>query len=104
MVRLGIGLYGVNDRTKIFRNVGTLKSVISQIRTIWGKAWAMGEFMAEKNNKVPRFQLVTRMGFRAWETELDLLLASKIKGKNSGGYLDMLMVDVTEMIVPKEIV
>jgi alanine racemase len=29
MVRLGIGLYGVNDRTKIFRNVGTLKGYFS---------------------------------------------------------------------------
>jgi alanine racemase len=36
MVRLGIGLYGVSNdpRTKYLENVGTLKSVISQIRTI----------------------------------------------------------------------
>lgn len=33
MVRLGIGLYGVGDDSKL-RNVSTLKSIVSQIRTI----------------------------------------------------------------------
>jgi alanine racemase len=37
MVRLGIGLYGVSndaEEQKQLENVGTLKSIISQIRTI----------------------------------------------------------------------
>ncbi len=37
MVRLGIGLYGISnddEEQKYLENVGTLKSIISQIRTI----------------------------------------------------------------------
>jgi alanine racemase len=52
--------------------------------------------MAEKQQK-PRFQLVTRMGFRELgETELDLC-SIKDKRQKFGICMDMLMVDVTEI-------
>jgi alanine racemase len=57
MVRLGIDYmaFQMIPRTKKYlENVGTLKSVISQIRTISaGKAWAMEENLWLKTTKVP---------------------------------------------------
>jgi Alr-MurF fusion protein len=57
MVRLGIGLYGIsNDATeqKHLENVGTLKSVISQLRTIdKGESVGYGRrFMADGTTKI----------------------------------------------------
>jgi alanine racemase len=43
------------------------------------------------------------MGFRAWGNGVGFI-SIKDKRQKFRGYLDMLMVDVTEMIVPKEIV
>ena len=77
MVRLGIGLYGVSNdpsEQKYLENVGTLKSVISQIRTI-----SAGDSWRTKRLKSRRFQLVMPTGFRELgEMELDLL-PSRIK-------------------------
>ena len=57
MVRLGIGLYGVSnngEEQKYLENVGTLKSVISQIRNIQaGESVGYGRrFIAEKPSKI----------------------------------------------------
>jgi alanine racemase len=53
MVRLGIGVYGVSNdpaEQKYLENVGTLKSVISQIRIITaGRAWDMVENLWLRN-------------------------------------------------------
>src|SRR5690606_29249688 len=57
MVRLGIGLYGISNdplETKYLENVGTLKSIISQIRTIQsGESVGYGRrFMAQKETRI----------------------------------------------------
>jgi alanine racemase len=99
MVRLGIGLYGVSNdpRTKYLENVGTLKSVISQIRTISaGESVGYGQFMAEKptgcNNSIGYADGISRGWGMAW------ICNYKDKKTKIGSIcMDMLMVDVTEI-------
>jgi alanine racemase len=104
MVRLGIGLYGVSNdpaEQKYLENVGTLKSVISQIRTIGaGESVGYGrKFMAEKPTKVATIPIGYADGIsRAWGNGVGFISIKDKKAKILGSIcMDMLMVDVTEI-------
>jgi alanine racemase len=104
MVRLGIGLYGVSNdpsEQKYLENVGTLKSVISQIRTISaGESVGYGrKFMAEKTTKVATIPIGYADGIaRAWGNGVGFISIKDKKAKILGSIcMDMLMVDVTEV-------
>jgi alanine racemase len=104
MVRLGIGLYGVSNdplEQKYLENVGTLKSVISQIRTISaGDSVGYGrKFMAEKTTKVATIPIGYADGIsRAWGNGVGFVSIKDKKAKILGSIcMDMLMVDVTEI-------
>jgi alanine racemase len=104
MVRLGIGLYGVSNdpsEQKYLENVGTLKSVISQIRTIAaGESVGYGrKFMAEKSTKIGTIPIGYADGIsRAWGNGVGFVTIKDKKAKILGSIcMDMLMVDVTEI-------
>ncbi|MEZ7499657.1 bifunctional UDP-N-acetylmuramoyl-tripeptide:D-alanyl-D-alanine ligase/alanine racemase [Flavobacterium sp. Arc3] len=104
MVRLGIGLYGVSNdpaEQKYLENVGTLKSVISQIRTISaGESVGYGrKFMAEKPTKVATIPIGYADGIsRGWGNGVGFVSIKDKKAKILGSVcMDMLMVDVTEI-------
>jgi alanine racemase len=104
MVRLGIGLYGVSNdpsEQKYLENVGTLKSVVSQIRTISaGESVGYGrKFMAEKRTKVGTIPIGYADGIsRAWGNGVGFVTIKDKKAKILGSIcMDMLMVDVTEI-------
>jgi alanine racemase len=102
MVRLGIGLYGVSNDTeeqKQLENVGTLKSVISQIRTIpAGESVGYGRrFMAEKPTKIATIPIGYADGIsRGWGNGVGFVTIKNEKATILGSIcMDMLMVDVT---------
>ncbi|MFL9831153.1 bifunctional UDP-N-acetylmuramoyl-tripeptide:D-alanyl-D-alanine ligase/alanine racemase [Flavobacterium sp. ST-87] len=104
MVRLGIGLYGVsNDENeqKELENVGTLKSIISQIRTIpAGDSVGYGRrFMADKQTKVATIPIGYADGIsRAWGNGVGFVTIKDQKAFILGSVcMDMLMVNVTEI-------
>ncbi|UQD55783.1 bifunctional UDP-N-acetylmuramoyl-tripeptide:D-alanyl-D-alanine ligase/alanine racemase [Flavobacterium sp. K5-23] len=104
MVRLGIGLYGVSNdplEQKYLENVGTLKSVISQIRTIpAGESVGYGRrFMAEKPTKIATIPIGYADGIsRAWGNGVGFVTIKGQKASVLGSIcMDMLMVDVTEI-------
>jgi len=104
MVRLGIGLYGVSNdanEQKQLENVGTLKSIISQIRTIpAGDSVGYGRrFMARRQTKVATIPIGYADGVsRAWGNELGYVNIKNQNAKILGSVcMDMLMVDVTEI-------
>ncbi len=102
MVRLGIGLYGVSndaEEQKYLENVSTLKSVISQIRTIpAGDSVGYGRrFMAEKPTRVATIPIGYADGIsRLWGNEVGYVTINKQKAPILGSVcMDMLMVNVT---------
>jgi len=102
MVRLGIGLYGVSnnpEETKYLENVGTLKSVISQIRTIQkGESVGYGrKFIAEKETTIATIPIGYADGIsRAWGNGLGYVTIKNQKAAIVGSIcMDMLMIDVT---------
>ncbi|MBE0390291.1 bifunctional UDP-N-acetylmuramoyl-tripeptide:D-alanyl-D-alanine ligase/alanine racemase [Flavobacterium sp. PL002] len=104
MVRLGIGLYGVSNdpsEQKFLENVGTLKSVISQIRTIGaGESVGYGRrFMADKLIRVATIPIGYADGIsRGWGNGVGFVNIKDKKAKILGSIcMDMLMVDVTEI-------
>ncbi|WP_309608021.1 bifunctional UDP-N-acetylmuramoyl-tripeptide:D-alanyl-D-alanine ligase/alanine racemase [Flavobacterium sp.] len=104
MVRLGIGLYGISNNeteTKNLETVGTLKSVISQIRNIdAGESVGYSrKFMAEKPTKVATIPIGYADGIsRAWGNGLGYVLINNQKASIIGSIcMDMLMVDVTKI-------
>jgi alanine racemase len=104
MVRLGIGLYGISndeEEQKFLENVGTLKSVISQIRTIEaGESVGYGRrFMAEKNTKIATIPIGYADGIRrSWGNEVGYVVINGKEAKIIGSVcMDMLMVNVTEI-------
>lgn len=104
MVRLGIGLYGISndsEEQKYLENVSTLKSVISQIRTIpAGDSVGYGRrFMAEKPTQVATIPIGYADGIsRLWGNGIGYVSINKQKAKILGSIcMDMLMVDVTGM-------
>ena len=104
MVRLGIGLYGVsNDREeqKSLENVGTLKSIISQLRTIpAGDSVGYGRrFVAGKPTKIATIPIGYADGIsRHWGNETGFVTINNKKATIVGSIcMDMLMVDATEI-------
>ncbi len=104
MVRLGIGLYGVSNdasETKYLENVGTLKSIISQIRTIQsGESVGYGRrFMAKKETRIATIPIGYADGIpRSWGNETGYVLIKNQKANIAGSVcMDMLMADVSEI-------
>ena len=104
MVRLGIGLYGVSNdtsETKYLENVGTLKSIISQIRTIQaGESVGYGRrFMADKETKIATIPIGYADGIpRSWGNETGYIMIKNQKANIVGSIcMDMLMVNVSEI-------
>ncbi len=104
MVRLGIGLYGVsNDANEqhSLENVGTLKSIISQIRTIEkGESVGYGRrFVAQKTSIIATIPIGYADGIsRHWGNGLGFVTINNLKATIIGSIcMDMLMVDITEL-------
>ena len=104
MVRLGIGLYGVSndfEEQKRLENVGTLKSIISQIRTIQkGESVGYGrKFIASRETRVATIPIGYADGIsRAWGNGVGFVVVKKQKAPIIGSIcMDMLMVDCTDM-------
>lgn len=104
MVRLGIGLYGVSndvEEQKYLENVGTLKSIISQIRTIQaGDSVGYGRrFIAEKPTKIATIPIGYADGIsRHWGNGVGFVTINNQKATIVGSIcMDMLMVDSTEI-------
>ncbi|MBF6641267.1 bifunctional UDP-N-acetylmuramoyl-tripeptide:D-alanyl-D-alanine ligase/alanine racemase [Flavobacterium sp. J49] len=104
MVRLGIGLYGISndeEEQKYLENVGTLKSVISQIRTIDpGESVGYGRrFIAEKQTKIATIPIGYADGIRrSWGNGVGYVIINGKQAKIVGSIcMDMLMVDVTNI-------
>ncbi|MFH7016488.1 bifunctional UDP-N-acetylmuramoyl-tripeptide:D-alanyl-D-alanine ligase/alanine racemase [Flavobacterium sp. FlaQc-47] len=104
MVRLGIGLYGVSNDSaeqKYLENVGTLKSIISQVRTIpAGDSVGYGRrFMAEKETKVATIPIGYADGIsRLWGNQVGYVVIKNQKAFILGSVcMDMLMVDVSHI-------
>ena len=104
MVRLGIGLYGVSnddDEQKLLENVGTLKSIISQIRSIdAGESVGYGrKFVADKPTKIATIPIGYADGIsRHWGNGLGYVVIKNKKAPIVGSIcMDMLMVDTTEI-------
>ncbi len=102
MVRLGIGLYGIsNDKEeqKYLENVSTLKSIISQIRTIEkGESVGYGRrFIAKKNMTIATIPIGYADGIsRLWGNSLGFVNVKDQKAIILGSIcMDMLMVDIT---------
>lgn len=104
MVRLGIGLYGISNddkEQKYLENVGTLKSVISQIRTI-NKGESVGynrRFIATKITKIATIPIGYADGIsRSWGNEVGYVMINNQKAAIVGSIcMDMLMVDCSEI-------
>lgn len=104
MVRLGIGLYGVSNdpaEQKYLENVGTLKSIISQVRTIpAGDSVGYGRrFMAEKETKIATIPIGYADGIsRLWGNQVGFVMIKNQKAYIVGSVcMDMLMVDVSHI-------
>jgi alanine racemase len=104
MVRLGIGLYGISndeEEQKYLENVGTLKSVISQIRTIdQGESVGYGRrFTAEKETKIATIPIGYADGIRrSWGNGVGYVVINNKQAKIVGSIcMDMLMVDITNI-------
>jgi alanine racemase len=104
MVRLGIGLYGISndaEEQKELENVGTLKSVISQIRTInAGESVGYGRrFIAETETKIATIPIGYADGIRrSWGQGAGYVTINGKKAKIIGSIcMDMLMVDVSNI-------
>ncbi|WP_343696429.1 bifunctional UDP-N-acetylmuramoyl-tripeptide:D-alanyl-D-alanine ligase/alanine racemase [Flavobacterium sp.] len=104
MVRLGIGLYGVSNdpsEQKYLENVGTLKSIISQVRTIpSGDSVGYGRrFMAEKETKIATIPIGYADGIsRLWGNQVGFVTIKNQKAYIVGSVcMDMLMVDVSHI-------
>jgi alanine racemase len=102
MVRLGIGLYGISndyEEQKELENVGTLKSIISQIRTIdKGESVGYGRrFIAEKETIIATIPIGYADGIRrAWGNGVGYVLINNKPAKIIGSIcMDMLMVNIT---------
>lgn len=104
MVRLGIGLYGISNDSheqKFLENVGTLKSIISQLRTIpAGDSVGYGRrFMADKPTKVATIPIGYADGIsRHWGNGVGFVSINGKKAPILGSVcMDMLMVDASEI-------
>jgi alanine racemase len=104
MVRLGIGLYGVSndpEEQNYLENVGTLKSIISQIRTIQsGESVGYGRrFIANRVSQIATIPIGYADGIaRSWGNGVGFVtIKNKMAPILGSVCMDMLMVDVTEI-------
>jgi alanine racemase len=104
MVRLGIGLYGVSndaEEQKYLENVGTLKSIISQIRTIQaGESVGYGRrFIADKPTRIATIPIGYADGIsRHWGNGVGFVTINNQKATIVGSIcMDMLMVNISEI-------
>jgi len=104
MVRLGIGLYGISsdsEEQKELENVGTLKSIISQIRSInVNESVGYGRrFIAEKPTKIATIPIGYADGIRRnWGNGVGYVVINNKQAKIVGSIcMDMLMVDITDI-------
>jgi alanine racemase len=104
MVRLGIGLYGVSndvEEQKYLENVGTLKSIISQIRTVQtGESVGYGRrFVTDKPTKIATIPIGYADGIsRHWGNGVGFVTINNQKATIVGSIcMDMLMVNISEI-------
>ncbi len=104
MVRLGIGLYGVSNdpqEQRFLENVGTLKSIISQIRIIkGGESVGYGRrFIAQKETTIATIPIGYADGIsRHWGNGVGFVTINGQKATIVGSIcMDMLMADVSEI-------
>lgn len=104
MVRLGIGVYGVSndaEEQKFLQNVGTLKSVISQIHHISaGESVGYGRrFIADKPSVIATIPIGYADGIRrSWGNGVGWVNINGQRATIVGSVcMDMLMTDVTEI-------
>ncbi|HLA54514.1 MAG TPA: bifunctional UDP-N-acetylmuramoyl-tripeptide:D-alanyl-D-alanine ligase/alanine racemase [Flavobacterium sp.] len=104
MVRLGIGLYGVSNdpaEQKYLENVGTLKSVISQLRTIdKGESVGYGRrFIANHETKIATIPIGYADGIsRHWGNGVGFVTINGQKAAIVGSVcMDMMMVDCSDI-------
>ncbi len=104
MVRLGIGLYGISnddDEQKQLETVGTLKSIISQVRVIQkGESVGYGRrFIAEKETKIATIPIGYADGIsRHLGNSVGYVMIKNKKAPIVGSVcMDMLMVDITNI-------
>jgi len=104
MVRLGIGLYGVSNdpqEQRFLENVGTLKSIISQIRVInEGESVGYGRrFLAQKETTIATIPIGYADGIsRHWGNGVGFVTINGQKATIVGSIcMDMLMTDVSEI-------
>jgi alanine racemase len=104
MVRLGIGLYGVSndeEEQRYLETVGTLKSIISQIRTIQeGESVGYSRrFIATKPTKIATIPIGYADGIsRHLGNDTGYVMIKNKKAPIVGSVcMDMLMVDVTDI-------
>lgn len=102
MVRLGIGLYGVgNDETerKSLENVGTLKTIILQIKDIEpGESIGYSRrFIATEKIRIATLPVGYADGIRrSWGNEKGYVMIKNKKARITGTIsMDMMMVDIT---------
>jgi alanine racemase len=102
---LGIGLYGVSndpEEQKYLENVGTLKSIISQIRTLQqGESVGYGRrFVTHKITRIATIPIGYADGIsRHWGNGLGFVIINNQKATIVGSVcMDMLMVDVSDII------
>ncbi len=104
MVRLGIGTYGISNDSaeqKYLQNVSTLKSIISQIRTI-SQGESVGysqKFIAEKITRIATIPIGYADGIdRRWGNKVGYVRVNNQKAEIVGNIcMDMLMVDCSEI-------
>jgi alanine racemase len=104
MVRLGIGLYGVSNdpqEQRFLENVGTLKSIISQIRVInEGESVGYGRrFIAQKEATIATIPIGYADGIsRHWGNGVGFVTINGQKATIVGSIcMDMLMADVSQI-------
>ncbi len=104
MVRLGIGLYGISndeEEQKYLETVGTLKSIISQIRIIQkGESVGYGRrFIAEKETKIATIPIGYADGIsRHLGNGVGYVTIKNKKAPIVGSVcMDMLMVDISDI-------
>ena len=104
MVRLGIGLYGLansNVEQKGLENVSTLRTIVSQIRTLEpGESIGYSRrFMVQKTMRVATLPIGYADGIsRAWGNQKGYVTIQQQKATILGAIcMDMMMVDVTHI-------
>ena len=104
MVRLGIGTYGISNdpaEQKYLENVSTLKSIISQIRTI-SSGESVGysqKFIAKTTTRIATIPIGYADGIdRAWGNNVGYVTINNQKAEIVGNIcMDMLMVDCSDI-------